>query len=163
MANCLVFIRGHNLWGKKSWNKKYPYTVPYITLCDLKRSWVLQVGKCYIWNKRVEIMCSKKYSDYAEGSVADPDPSDPYVFEPPGSRFGSIYHQAKIVRKTWFVTFFFFLSLKNDWNVPCFLLASWRSMRKIAGSGSISQRHESADPDPYQNVIDPQHWLIWLW
>jgi hypothetical protein len=39
-----------------------------------------------------------------------------------------------------------------------FLLASRRSMTKIAGSGSvsISQRHGSADPDPYQNVIDPQ-------
>ena len=34
-------------------------------------------------------------------------------------------------------------------------------MTKIAGSGnesgSISQRHGSADPDPYQNVMDPQH------
>jgi hypothetical protein len=32
---------------------------------------------------------------------------------------------------------------------------------KIAGSGSasgsISQRHGSADPDPHQNVIDPEH------
>jgi hypothetical protein len=30
---------------------------------------------------------------------------------------------------------------------------------KIAGSGSVSQRHESADPDPdpYQTVMDPQH------
>ncbi len=37
-------------------------------------------------------------------SVADPDsnpdPSDPYVFGPPGSGSGSLYHQAKIVRKT---------------------------------------------------------------
>ncbi len=36
-----------------------------------------------------------------------------------------------------------------------------RSMAKIAGSeyGSISQRHGSADPDPDppQNVMDPQH------
>ncbi len=43
----------------------------------------------------------------------------------------------------------------------CFLLASWRSMTKIAGSGSgsISQRHGSADPDPdpHQNVMDPEH------
>jgi hypothetical protein len=35
-------------------------------------------------------------------------------------------------------------------------------MTKIAGSGSgsgsISHRHGSADPDPYQNVTDPQHW-----
>jgi hypothetical protein len=36
-------------------------------------------------------------------------------------------------------------------------------MMKIEGSvfasGSISQRHGSADPDPHQNVMDPQHWL----
>ncbi len=41
-------------------------------------------------------------------------------------------------------------------------MASWSSMTKIAGSGSISQRHGSADPDPdpdpHQNVMDPQHW-----
>jgi hypothetical protein len=34
-------------------------------------------------------------------------------------------------------------------------------MTKIAGSGygseSICQRHGSADPDPPQNVMDPQH------
>ena len=41
-----------------------------------------------------------------------------------------------------------------------FFLASWRSMMKIEGSGSISQRHGSSDPDPdpHQNVMDPQHW-----
>ncbi len=40
-----------------------------------------------------------------------------------------------------------------------FLLASWRSMVKIdgSGSGSISQRHGSADPDPHQNVMDTEH------
>jgi hypothetical protein len=40
-------------------------------------------------------------------------------------------------------------------------------MTKIAGSGygtgsetgSISQRHGSADPDPHQNVMDPEHCL----
>jgi hypothetical protein len=32
-----------------------------------------------------------------------------------------------------------------------------QKITKIAGSGSISQRHGSADPDPYQNVMDPQH------
>ena len=26
-------------------------------------------------------------------------------------------------------------------------------------SGSISQMHGSADPDPHENVLDPQHWL----
>jgi hypothetical protein len=43
------------------------------------------------------------------------------------------------------------------------MLASCRSMTKIAGSesGSISQRHGSVDPDPepHQNVTDPEHWL----
>jgi hypothetical protein len=37
-------------------------------------------------------------------------------------------------------------------------------MTKIAGSGSISQRHGSAgpdpDPDPPQNVMDPQQWML---
>jgi hypothetical protein len=35
-------------------------------------------------------------------------------------------------------------------------------MTKIEGSGSISQRHGSADPDndAPQNVMDPQHWKI---
>jgi hypothetical protein len=41
-------------------------------------------------------------------------------------------------------------------------------MTEIAGSASgsvsISQRHESADPDldpdPHRNVMDPQHWII---
>jgi hypothetical protein len=31
-------------------------------------------------------------------------------------------------------------------------------MTKIEGSGSISQRRGSADPDPRQDVLDPQHW-----
>jgi hypothetical protein len=26
-----------------------------------------------------------------------------------------------------------------------------------SGTGSISQRHGSTDPDPHQNVMDPQH------
>ncbi len=40
-------------------------------------------------------------------------------------------------------------------------MASWRSRTKIARSGSVSidRRHGSTDPDPYQNVTDPQHWL----
>jgi len=33
-------------------------------------------------------------------------------------------------------------------------------MTKISGSGSISQTHGSADPDPPQNVLDPQHWFM---
>jgi hypothetical protein len=34
-----------------------------------------------------------------------------------------------------------------------------------SGSGSISQRLGSADPDPHQNVIDPEHCLkavLWI-
>ncbi len=30
-------------------------------------------------------------------------------------------------------------------------------MTKKAGSGSISQRYGSPDPDPHQIVMDPQH------
>jgi hypothetical protein len=30
-------------------------------------------------------------------------------------------------------------------------------MTKVAGSGSISQMHESTDPYRYKNVTDPQH------
>ncbi len=107
-----------------------------------------------------------------------------YVFGPPGSGFrsvsqrygsGSFYHRAKIVRNTMIPTvlrlLYDILSLKNNVNVPtksnkqenleknCVLLVSWRSMEKIAGSGSISHRHGSGDPDPYQNVTDPQHWV----
>ncbi len=73
-----------------------------------------------------------------------------------------------------------FLSLKND--VPClqkvrsrkivikklFFVGVLRSMTKIIGSGygsgSISLRHGSTDPDPdsHQNVMDPEHWKILL-
>ncbi len=31
---------------------------------------------------------------------------------------------------------------------------------KLEGSGSISQRHGSPDPDPHQNVTDPQQCFI---
>ncbi len=47
-----------------------------------------------------------------------------------------------------FITFFFF---ENDVNV-----ASKSNKQK---TGSISQRHGSADPDPYQKFMDPQYWL----
>ncbi len=122
-------------------------------------------------------MSQQNEHSYVTSSVADPDP---HVFGPPGSGSGSgsFYHEARIVRKTlisavlWLL--FDFLSLKNDVKVPsksnmqknivkkiCFFLASWRSMMKIEGSWSISQMHGSAypDPDPLQNVMDPQHWL----
>jgi hypothetical protein len=34
--------------------------------------------------------------------------------------------------------------------------SSWQ----CSGSGSIGQRHGSADPDPHQNVMDPEHWFV---
>jgi hypothetical protein len=69
-----------------------------------------------------------------------------------------------------FVTFY--LWRMNTVNVPSKNnkqknLAPWRSptKRAVSGagsgywSGSISQRYGSGDPDPNQNVTDPQHWL----
>jgi hypothetical protein len=92
---------------------------------------------------------------------------DPHVFGPPGSgsisqRYGSgsgsFYHQANIVRKTLIPTVLSlildFLSFKNDVNIP---LKSNKA-EILPESGSISQRHGSADPDPHQNVKDPEHW-----
>ncbi len=81
-----------------------------------------------------------------------------------GSGSGSFYHQAKIVRKTLiprycFVTSFWLLHLykwfkmylqkvisRKTFFIISLLLASWRLMTKIEGSGS------------HQNVMDPQHW-----
>ncbi len=106
------------------------------------------------------------------------DTPDQHGFRPPGSGSGSFHHQAKIVRKTLIPTVLWllleFLPLKNDVNVPSksikqktffkkiiFLLASWRSMTKITGSGSesgsISQRRGFVDPDPNQNVMGQEH------
>ncbi len=119
-------------------------------------------------------------------------------FGPPGSaseaviistiRIRILFHkQAKKLRKTLISTVLWllydFLSLKNDVNVPSkrnkhknlekknyFLLASWRSLMKRAGSGagsasgSVSQRCGSDDPDPhqdpYQNVTELEHCQI---
>jgi hypothetical protein len=65
------------------------------------------------------------------------------------------------------VTHFDFLSLKNDVNVAyksnkqkklCPKICFFAGILKVE-SGSISQRHGSVDPDPDppQNVMDPQH------
>jgi hypothetical protein len=41
-------------------------------------------------------------------------------------------------------------------------LASWKPLKKKAGSGSVIQLYGSEDPDmdpdPQQNVMDPEHW-----
>jgi len=77
---------------------------------------------------------------------------------------GSLYHQSKIVRNTFIPTvlwlLYYFLSFKNDVNVPSKsykqknLLAAWRSMTKYQYPDPLVR---GADPDPYQNVTDPQH------
>ncbi len=100
-----------------------------------------------------------------------PDP-DPYVFEPPGSASGSViclygsFHQQAKMKKTLISTvlwlFYDFLSLMNDVNPPSkrikhsnlkeifsFLLASWRSLTKRAGSGA------GPHPDPLIKGPDP--------
>ncbi len=67
-----------------------------------------------------------------------------------------------------FVTFYFWRM--NTVNLPSKNnkqknLAPWRSPTKRAvsgdgsGYGSVSQRYCSADPDPYQNVTDPEHFI----
>jgi hypothetical protein len=42
--------------------------------------------------------------------------------------------------------------------------ASLKSLKKGVGSGvgsgSISQRYGSPDPDQHQNATDPQHWMV---
>ncbi len=70
----------------------------------------------------------------------------------------SFKNSKKNLDSYYFVTLFDFLSLKNDVNTPSksnkpkfflriiFLLASWRSMTKIAGSGP--------DPDPLVRGMD---------
>ncbi len=89
-----------------------------------------------------------------------------------GSGSGSSCHQATLERKhvifSVLCLLYGFLSVNNDVIVGSknnkkknlekhFLLP--RSLTKRAGSGvgSVSQRYGSEDPDPYQNVTDPEH------
>ncbi len=91
-----------------------------------------------------------------------------------GSGSGSFYHQAIIVKKTWIHTvlklLLDFSSLKNDVSVPsksnkkekffliCFLWASWRSMTKIAGSGTLVARRQIPDSDRLRDYYwDKKH------
>jgi hypothetical protein len=90
---------------------------------------------------------------------------------------GSFLHQEKIVRKPWFLLFSLWLFICEEWcnhvNVPSksnkqkktqkkliFCCHFWRSHSKRAGFGvwSFSQRSGSEDPDPYQNVTNPE-WI----
>jgi hypothetical protein len=77
-------------------------------------------------------------------------------------RLSSSKNSKKNLDSYYLVTFFYFLSLKNDVNVPLKSNKQKNFKTKlvfVAGSksGSISQRHGSADPDPHQNVMDPQN------
>ncbi len=100
-------------------------------------------------------------------------PPDPYVFGPPGS-----ISQRYLIRiRIWIWNLLSSLSKnstknldsyllnvpsksnkqKNFWGKISFLLASWRSMTKIAGSGSISQRLGS----PVRIRIHTK--MSWIW
>jgi hypothetical protein len=46
---------------------------------------------------------------------------------------------------------------KNFENKKKYFLVSCQPMVGNAESGSVSQRYGYADPDPYQNITDPQH------
>ncbi len=107
-------------------------------------------------------LCRSWYIWVLTNSVADPDPdpSDAYVFrlldpDPLARGMEQIWilqssckNSKKNLDSYCFMTLFDFLSLKNFVNVPLksnkqknffkisFLLASWRSMMKMAGSGS---------------------------
>jgi hypothetical protein len=48
---------------------------------------------------------------------------------------------------------------KETWWKTLFFLASWKPLKKRAGSGSAIQRYGSADPDPYQNVTHLEHFF----
>ncbi len=62
-----------------------------------------------------------------------------------------MYLQKVIIRKNFFLNFFFGVFTVNDEKA---------GSGSVSEFGSISQRHGSADPDPHQNVMDPQHWFI---
>jgi hypothetical protein len=55
------------------------------------------------------------------------------------------------------------LQIRNDLNILAIRIRTRTSLEKGVGSGvgagSISQRYESGDLDPHQNVTDPQHCL----
>ncbi len=140
----------------------------------------LRTGARSVWLTGIPAICYRKnkiwYRTFRQ--VSDPDPlglpdpdPDPLVRDTDTDPDPSIT-QAKIVRKTLIPTVLWllydFLSLKKDANVPSkssnqktIFLTSLRSLTNIAGSGSgsISHRYGSADPDPDQYFMDPQHWF----
>ncbi len=87
-------------------------------------------------------------------SVADPDPyvfgwpPDPDLIRRYGSGSGSFYYRAKMIRKSLISTvkwvLYYFLSLKNDGNVP--------TSKKQKTFFCVLKVND-------QNVTDPQHWF----
>jgi hypothetical protein len=116
-------------------------------------------------------------------SAVDPDPV-PYVFGPlePGSHHylcgsGSFHYQAnnskknldfyRFMRSLWLFIFeeWCKCTLKSNKNKKTWILFCWhlecpeekRRIRSRIRIPIVNQWYESADPDPYQNVTDPQH------
>jgi hypothetical protein len=65
----------------------------------------------------------------------------------------------------YFVTLFDFLSLKNDVNVASKSKKQRNCVNKLVFAGILKVNDEiiririlDPDPDPPQNVMDPQHW-----
>jgi hypothetical protein len=104
--------------------------------------------------------------------LPDPDPLVVSGMDPDPSII--LLSSSKNSKKTLIPTvcefFWTFLSLKYYVNVPSksrktfFLLIFVLKVNDKrtgseykSGSGSISQRHGSADPDPHQNFMDPEH------
>jgi hypothetical protein len=102
------------------------------------------VFRIRIWIHRIHMFLGLPDPDPLVRGV-DPD-LDPYIILLSSSKNSK---KNLILTVLWLLLDFFF-----------FLLASWRSFTKIAGSGSesgsISQRHGSTDPDPYQNFMGPE-------
>ncbi len=110
---------------------------------------------------RIRIRRTRMFLD-----LPDPDP-DPSLFVRTGfgSGSGSFKHQAKIVRKTLISTVLWllhdFISWKNDVNVPSKVISKNIFCLLLEDPWQKEQHplYGSADPDPYQNGTDPQHWL----
>ncbi len=128
--------------------------------------------------RSITLRWSRRYCFY---SVADPDPHDPwYVFRPSGSVsqwYGSGSFLSTSKKSTVFWLLYVFCLWQNEANVPSkstnkqkswknnhFLLPSWRSLTKLAGSGSVSHRYVPAARIPLSNntilvvqTVGPRH------
>jgi hypothetical protein len=139
-----------------------PYTKnSSITIAVSSGRW----GGGLFWSKNlggIAELCRIAFASYNQCGGSESGSVGSIYFGPPGSASGSInqiygsdsgsfYHQAKVEIKTLIPTVLWllydFLSLKNDVNVRYlqkviskkkFLLTSWRSLTKIAGSGFAS-------------------------